>query len=53
MNSGDEQATYKVTALFDGKELGTFTGKQLRAGDLNLTLSRLGQEILELAQAVN
>jgi hypothetical protein len=49
----DPNATYKVTALFDGKELGTFTGKQLRAGDLNLTLSRLGQEILELAQAVN
>lgn len=41
--------TYKVTALFQEKELGTFTGAQLQAGELTLTLPVLGQEIIELS----
>jgi len=43
------ESTYKVTALFQNQDLGTFTGKQLQAGELNVTLPRLGQEILELS----
>jgi hypothetical protein len=43
--------TYKVTSLLAPKELGTFTGKQLQAGELPLTLPLLGQEILELSLA--
>jgi hypothetical protein len=43
------ESRYKVTALFGKKDLGTFTGKQLQAGELSIKLSSLGQEILELS----
>lgn len=43
------ERTYKVTALLQGKELGTFTGAQLREGAVTLALPAYGQEILELA----
>jgi len=46
----DRTQTYKVTALFQAKELGTFPGKQLQDGILTLSLPFLGQEILELSQ---
>jgi len=48
----DPVETYKVTALFQAKELGTFTGRQLQAGELPLTLPPLGQEILELSRVL-
>ncbi len=40
---------YKLTALFSGKQLGNFTGKQLQNGELELSLSRWSQEIIEIA----
>jgi hypothetical protein len=40
---------YKVTALFQKKDMGTFTGKQLQAGELSIRLSPLQQEIIELS----
>ncbi|WP_423126716.1 hypothetical protein [Gaoshiqia sp. Z1-71] len=40
---------YKLTALLSGKHLGNFTGQQLQNGELQLSLSRWGQEIIELA----
>ena len=40
---------YKVRACFAGKDLGTFTGKQLREGAIKLALATYGQEILEIA----
>jgi len=43
------ESRYKVAALFRKKDLGTFTGKQLQAGELSIRLSPLGQEILELS----
>lgn len=46
----DPSARYRVTALFTGKELGAFTGRQLQDGELSLTLPLLGQEILELSR---
>lgn len=45
----DPEKTYKVTALFGAKELGSFTGKQLQSGRITLALPVLGQEILELS----
>ncbi len=45
----DPAKSYKVTALLDPLELGTFTGKQLQAGGLTLSLPLFGQEILELS----
>lgn len=39
---------YRVTALFSGKALGTFSGSDLQKGKLKLSLPVLGQEILEL-----
>ena len=48
----DPAETYKVAALFQATELGAFTGRQLQAGDLPLTLPPLGQEILELSRVV-
>ncbi len=48
----DPNKTYKVTALLQAKELGTFNGKQLQAGELALSLPHLGQEILELSRVV-
>jgi hypothetical protein len=45
----DPAKSYKVAALFAPKELGTFTGKQLQAGELTMALPSLGQEILELS----
>ncbi len=39
---------YQLTALFANRPLGTFTGKQLQAGALTVSLPRLGQEIVEL-----
>lgn len=39
---------YKLTALFSGKQLGEFTGKQLQNGELKINLSPWDQEIIEL-----
>ena len=47
----DPAATYKATALLQPRELGTFTGARLQAGELTLALPLLGQEILELSRA--
>ncbi len=41
---------YKVRALFQEKDLGTFSGKQLAGGELKLELPTMGQEILELSE---
>ena len=46
------ETRYKVTALFQKKDLGAFTGKQLQAGELSIKLSPLGQEILELSPSI-
>lgn len=43
------EGRYKVTALFQKKDLGTFTGKQLQAGELSMRLAPLEQEIIELS----
>lgn len=40
---------YRITAHFQGKGLGRFTGRQLQDGDLHLKLPPLGQELLELS----
>ena len=40
---------YRVTACFAGRDLGTFTGRELREGDISLSLPSYGQEILEVA----
>jgi len=40
---------YRLTALFSGKDLGTFSGKQLIGGELKLALPPLGQEIIEIS----
>lgn len=40
---------YKVRACFAEENLGTFTGKQLQEGKINLSLPAYGQEILEVA----
>ena len=48
----DRDQTYKVTALLQAKESGTFTGAQLQDGELSLALPLLGQEILELSHVV-
>ncbi len=42
---------YRVTALFEGKALGVFTGSQLADGALSLALPPLGQEILDVSAA--
>ena len=39
---------YKLTALFAGKELGTFKGSDLINGKLKIALPKYGQEILEV-----
>lgn len=39
---------YTVTAVFAERSLGDFTGRQLQAGSLELSLPAHGQEILEL-----
>ncbi len=41
-------ATYQLKALFSGKDLGNFTGKQLQGGELSLSLKNMGQEIVEV-----
>ena len=41
---------YRVTALFTGRDLGRYSGGQLQAGAIALTLPQLGQEILEIDQ---
>ncbi len=38
---------FKVTAMLDGKELGSYSSEALKGGKLRLSLSRLSQEILE------
>lgn len=45
----DAERKYLVTAHFTNKKPGYFTGRQLIAGKLALTLPPLGQEILELS----
>jgi hypothetical protein len=45
----DPARTYTVTTLLDGKQRGSFTGKQLQAGEFTLALPVFGQEIIELA----
>jgi alpha-galactosidase len=47
----DPVGNYKVAALLEPRKLGTFTGRQLQAGELTLALPPLGQEILELSPA--
>lgn len=42
---------YRLRALLTEKELGDFTGSQLRSGALTLKLPAMGQEIVELAPA--
>jgi len=42
---------YQLKALFAGKGLGTFTGRDLVKGKLRLPLSHFGQEIIELSPA--
>lgn len=44
----DPDQTYTATTLFDNTQRGTFTGKQLQAGELMLALPVFGQEIVEL-----
>jgi len=39
---------YKLKGLFSGINPGEFSGKQLQNGDLKLTLSTYGQEIIEI-----
>jgi hypothetical protein len=40
---------YKAKALFTGHDLGTFTGAELQAGSIHLSLPMYGQEIVELS----
>ena len=40
---------YRVVGLIGGRQYGTFTPEQLRSGAIRVTLPKLGQEILELA----
>jgi hypothetical protein len=40
--------TYQVTGLLSGTQLGRFSGRQLQAGELRVSLPHVGQEILEL-----
>lgn len=42
---------YAVTALFAERSLGDFTGRQLQAGSVELSLPAYGQEIIELTPA--
>ena len=44
------ESDYRVTALLQKEDLGTFSGKRLQTGELRLRLPSLGQEILELSQ---
>lgn len=39
---------YKLKALFAQKDLGEYTGQQLQDGQLNLSLNKFGQEIIEV-----
>lgn len=43
------EGNYRVTALLQGRDLGTISGRELQAGDLLLSLPVLGQEIIELS----
>ena len=43
------EAKYRLKALFSGKDLGNFTGKQLQNGDLKLHLNDMGQEIVKIS----
>ena len=45
----DALRAFRVRGVFSGRDYGQWTGRQLRDGALVLTLSALGQEILELA----
>ena len=45
----DSAKSYRVAALLDPKELGTYTGGQLQTGELTISLPPLGQEIIELS----
>ncbi len=44
----DPDTSYKVTACFQERPIGTFTGKYLQVGRLKITLPRWGQEILKI-----
>jgi hypothetical protein len=44
----DAEKSYTVTALFGGKELGSFKGSDLINGKLEIALPKYGQEILEV-----
>jgi hypothetical protein len=46
-----EGGRYQLTALFAGKDLGSFTGHDLIRGKLQLALPHYGQEIVEVAAA--
>ena len=43
------ETTYTLKALFSGKELGSFLGKQLQEGEFSLALDHMGQEIIEVS----
>jgi len=43
------EKSYTVTALFAGKKMGRYTGRQLQKGILNLALPVYGQELLEIS----
>lgn len=43
------EKNYTVTALFAGKKIGRYTGRQLQKGILNLALPVYGQELLEVS----
>lgn len=43
------EASYHLKALFSGKELGSYSGKQLQEGEILLALDRMGQEIVEVS----
>ncbi|MCG8307737.1 MAG: alpha-galactosidase [Cytophagales bacterium] len=43
------EATYKLRTLFAGKEIGTYTGKELQQGKVRLALNKFGQEIIEVS----
>lgn len=43
------EASYNLKALFSGKELGNYSGKQLQEGEILLSLDNMGQEIIEVS----
>ena len=42
------ERSYRVSALLEGKALGTLSGRELQNGKILLQLPPVGQEILEI-----